>query len=157
VLDQLGELGGRQVHPGGGDEPGGLLGVHAQIARPDLERQPVRPQRRGRERGTASRRQSQLRARGHVPAELGEGIETLRVMERVEIVQRQDDRLSDRGQRCAQTGDDLRLDRNPEGGQSIEHTWVDRRDPVERGCDVRQQDDRVVVLLVDGDPGERSP
>jgi hypothetical protein len=109
-MPQLGELNRRQVHPGRADEAGGLLRVHAQIARPDLVRQPARPQRRRRERGTAAGRQRQLRAGGNMPAEGGECIEALRVMEQVEVVQRQDDRVFDPRERRSQTGDDLRLD-----------------------------------------------
>ena len=46
ALDQLGELIVRQVHAGRAREAAGLLRVHAQVVRPDLERQPARPQRR---------------------------------------------------------------------------------------------------------------
>jgi len=45
-----------------------------------------------------------------MPAEGGECIEALRVMEQVEVVQRQDDRVFDPRERRSQTGDDLRLD-----------------------------------------------
>ena len=44
-------------------------------------------------------------------------IEALRVMEQVEIVQRQDDRVFDPRERRSQTGDELRLDRHARGGQ----------------------------------------
>jgi hypothetical protein len=157
VLDELSEVDARQVHPGRAKEPAGLSRVHAQVVRPDLQGQPTRPQHSHREPGITSRRQSQLRTRADVPAERGEGIEALPIMEHVQVVQDQDDRLFDRRQRRSQTRDDRSLDRNTRGGQRVEHGWVERRDPVERCRDVRQQNDRIVVLLVNGHPRERSP
>ena len=61
-----------------------------------------------------------------------------------------------RRQGRAQARDDRPLDRGARRRQRLEHARVERRDAVERGRDIRQQDDRIVVLLVDGHPRERS-
>jgi hypothetical protein len=61
-----------------------------------------------------------------VPGERCEGIEALPIMEQVQVVQGQDDRLIDPRQRRSQTRDDPRLDRHTRSGQRIEDGRVER-------------------------------
>ena len=76
-------------------------------------------------------------------------------MEQMQVVKDQHERLRDRGQRCAQSRHDRPLDRRSGRRQRLEHPRVDRRNAIEGGRHVGQQDDRIVVLLVDVHPGER--
>ena len=53
-------------------------------------------------------------------------------------------------------GDALRPGRPARAGQRVEHLGRDRLDAVDRGRDVAQEHDRVVVPAVERDPGERT-
>ena len=132
-----------------------LLGVHAQVLGPELQLQAPRPQRAERQRGRAASRQGELRAVANVSRERGHRVEARAVVEQMQVVQDQHERLVDGGQRRAQPRHDRPLDRRARRRQRLEHAGVDRRDAVERGRDIRQQDDRIVVLLVDVHPRER--
>ena len=107
------------------------------------------------QRGRAASRQGELRAVANVSRERGHRVETRAVVEQMQVVQDQHERLVGGGQRRAQPRHDRPLDRRARRRQRLEHPRVDRRDAVERGRDIRQQDDRIVVLLVDVHPRER--
>ena len=72
-----------------------------------------------------------------------------RAVEQMQVIEDQDDRLVHRRQSRPQARDDRSLDRSARRRQRVEHARVERRDAVERGRDIRQQDDRIVVVLVD--------
>ena len=112
MLGELGDLLVRQVHSGCAKELARLRLVHAKVVRPDLQREAPRPQRFRRERGPASRREGHLRALGHVSREYRDGVEACRVIEQVQVIQDQDDRLVHRRQGRSQARDDRRLDGN---------------------------------------------
>ena len=156
VLGELGDVDIRQLHAGRAQELARLRFVHAQVVRPDLQRQATRPQRCQRERRWASRREGHLRPLRDVSRECLDGVEAGRVIEEVKVVQDQDALLAHLRQSRSQTRHDRRLDRNAGQRQRVEHARVEPRDAVERDCDIGQQDDRIVVPFVDGYPRERS-
>src|SRR4051794_10392942 len=61
------------------------------------------------------------------------------------------------GQCCSQPGYHRCLDRCAHRRQRLEHTRVDGGDPIEGGSHVGEQHDGIVVVAIEGDPGERPP
>ena len=125
-----------------------------QVSRADLQEpafraQPRHPQRRlgppGQHQPGAVRHMiGQHRHRG--PALLG--------VQQVHVIQHQHNRHGHRRERRPQPGHHRARHRTARGGQHVEHPAADRLDGIERRCDVGEQDLRVVVPLVDRDPGE---
>ena len=94
---------------------------------------------------------------GHVPGQFGDGSEAARVVQEVQVVEDQNRSLVHRREGCRDARQHGRTRSKRRRRQCLEHARVELRYAVERGRDVRQQDDRVVVVLVDGHPCERSP
>ena len=92
-----------------------------------------------------------------MPGQLGDGGQAARVVEEVQVIEDQNRSLVHRREGCRYARHHGSLDRSAGRRQCVEHARVELRDAVERGRDVRQQDDRVVVVLVDCHPCERTP
>ena len=75
--------------------------------------------------------------------------------QRVRAVEHEHERRAARGDRRAEALQCLGRRGPALGGQRLERRLRQRLDPVERGRDEAQERDRVVVALVDRDPGER--
>ena len=112
VRGELGDLVIGQIHAGRSQQLARLLGVHAQVLGAEFQLQSPRPQRAERQGGRAASRQGELLAVANVPRKRGHRIERCAVMEQVQVVQDQHERLRDRGQRCAQSRHDRPLDRH---------------------------------------------
>ena len=112
MLGELGDLVVRQVHSGRAQQLARLGFVHAQVVRPDLQRQALRPQRSQRERRPASRREGHLRPLRDVSRERRDGVEAGRVVEQMQIVQDQDEVLVHPRESRPQARDDRPLDRD---------------------------------------------
>ena len=157
MFGELGHLGRRQVQTGGTQELVRLGLVQTQLVMTDLDREAARPQRTQWQRGPASCGEHQLRALRDMPGQLGDGGQAARVVEEVQVIEDQNRSLVHRREGCRDARHHGSLDRSAGRRQCVEHARVELRDAVERGRDVRQQDDRVVVVLVDGHPCERTP
>ena len=149
MFGELGRLGRRQVQTGGTQELVRLGLVQTQLVMTDLDREAARPQRAQWQRGPASRREHQLRALRDMPGQLGDGGQAARVVEEVQVIEDQNRSLVHRREGCRYARHHGSLDRSAGRRQCVEHARVELRYAVERGRDVRQQDDRVVVVLVD--------
>ena len=96
----------------------------------------------------------QLRALRHVEEQCGEGIQAFVVLELVDVVEHEHERLWPSGQRGDQAGETLRPQRVAGARECLEHGGVERRAGVQRLGDVGQKDDGIVVAVVERDPGE---
>ena len=83
-----------------------------------------------------------------------DGVESRRIVDKVQVVQYQDDWPANRRQSRPRARNDSRLDRSSRCRKRIEHPRVERRDAIRRDRDVAQKDDRVVVRLIDVHPRE---
>ena len=98
----------------------------------------------------------ELRALRHVEEQCGEGIQAFVVLELVDVVEHEHERLWPSGQRGDQAGETLRPQRVAGARERLEHGGVERRAGVQRLGDVGQKDDGIVVAVVERDPGERA-
>ena len=156
ALGELGDLSIRQVQAGRHQQLARLGLVHAQLVRPDLQRKAPRPQGSQRQRGMPSRRESQLRAFGNMPRERGDGIQAGLALDQMQVIEDEHDWLAHRRQGRPEAGYNGSLDRSARRRQCREHRRVESRDPAESRRDVRQQDDRIIVVRIDRNPCERS-
>ena len=153
---QLHHVGVAQAGAGTAQEHAGLLAGHAQVVGADLEQRTVRAQARQRQLARSAGREHELRPLWNVLGKRGDGVEALLASQELQLVEHDHDRVPERQERGSQLRHDSRPDRCAGGGQSLEDGRVDRRDPVERNRDVREEDDRIVVAVVDRHPGERT-
>ena len=77
-------------------------------------------------------------------------------LEVVHVVQDDHERVAQVGQCPAETRDDRRRYRDACRAQRIEDVGRQRADPVDRHRQVGEQDDRIVVVRVERQPGERA-
>ena len=155
--DQLGHLRVGQPDPGTLQQRAGLLLVHGQLVGPDLDHLALGAQQGHRQGRGAPGGQQQLRPCREPHRQLGHRIKALEVVQQFQMVQDHGNRRGHLGYRGRQPRDDGGQDGGARGGQGLEDCRVDRLDPVQRGRDIAQQDDRVVVALVDRDPGDPAP
>jgi hypothetical protein len=73
-------------------------------------------------------------------------VEARRVIEQMQIVQDQDDVVVHPRQSRSQAGYDRSLDRGARRRQRAEQALIEARHAVERDRDIRQENDRIVVL-----------
>ena len=155
-LGQLGELAVVELDSRGLEQHLCLLLVQPEVCHADLVHRALRPpaaEGQGRLFPACDR---DLRARWDVPGELGEHVQTGRIGDRVQVVERQHQRALACGQRAADARDARRPGGCPWAGQRVEHFGRDRLDSVNRRRDVPQEHDGVVVSPVESDPGERT-
>jgi hypothetical protein len=75
-------------------------------------------------------------------------------VEQVGVVEDEEKRQAARAERaCGARGEWSRIRRLPLRREQAKESFVERLDPVDRGADVLQEDERVVVALVDRNPG----
>jgi hypothetical protein len=148
-----------QVDPADVDLPlvqqrAGLRGVHRQVPGADLHHPPLGAQARQRERRLAPAGDRQLRSPREVLDQPGHGIQAGPVPQQVDVVEHEHGRPRGRGQRGPEPGKD-----GVDGGARVvlqlQRIPVDRRDLVVGVDEAPQQDRRVVVTPVDGQPCER--
>ena len=158
VLDELGELGIRRSTPAAPRSPPASSASMRRSPGP-ISRASPRARRAAAGIGGSPRTDRASCETGrHVPAECGDGIEALGVVEQVHVVQDQDDLLVARRQSPSQTRGTIVASTDTPVEASASKTAVERRDPVERSRDVGQQNDWIVVLLItDTHAKERSP
>ena len=142
------------LRPGGGEEQRGLAVRQRELGRPDLEQLAVCAEAGERERGLVAPGEHELRPGRHVQRKCVDRVDRARIGHLVHVVEDEDDRARDRGERRAEPRDSRRPERVAAGGDSAEDVLVDRLDLVQRRGDVAQDDDRVVVGSVEGHPCE---
>ena len=155
VLDQLVDLGVLELQRGGAQQHLGLAPAEGELVRPELEQRPAGPQRGHRQVGQDPTGEHDHRPGRDVPDERSDGRDRV-VRQRVRAVEHEHERRAARGDRRAEALQCLGRRGPALGGQRLERRLRQRLDPVERGGDEAQERDRVVVALVDRDPGERT-
>ena len=132
------------------DEGDGLGLGHREVVDSDLDDPALGAQARRRQWQLVARADGELRARRQPEGEGEDGVEALPVRHGFEVVDDEGDRLAHRRQR----GDEApgHLEPGARGGEGTEQRRRETFDPVQRGGDVGQQDDGVVVVIVGGDP-----
>ena len=103
----------------------------------------------------ASSRERHLHLRGHVGGQHLDRVDAMEVVEHVDVVEDEDRRSRHRVERFHQPVDRRRDHRHADRRQGVEDRRVDRSDAIERSSDRGQEDGRVVVVLIERDPGER--
>ena len=153
-MDELGDVGQRQLQPGAGEQRRGLLDVQRQVLGPELEEPASGPQSGDRKARFAARDERQLRPVGQVPAEQGDEPEHVGVADLVHVVEDEQDRPRQAGHREGERRQDPGPDRDRSPAEGAEEVGVERLDPVDRRREVGEQHDRVVVMAVERQPGD---
>ena len=96
-------------------------------------------------------RAASLAARG---GEVRQCVQAVVVLELVDVVEHEHQRLAPVGQRGPETGEAARPQRVAAAHERLENCGLDRPVGVQRLGEVRQEDDRIVVSMVERDPGE---
>ena len=135
----------------------GLPLVHGQLVGPDLHHLALGPQQGHRQGWHAPGGQQQLRPCREPHRQLGHRVDALAVVEQLDMVQDQRDRLGHRRDGGREPREHGAQHRDAGRCQRLEHSRVDRLHPVQRDRDIAQQDHRVVVAPVDRDPGDPIP
>ena len=136
------------------EQVGRLGGGHHQLARRDLPQAMLRAQAPERHLRLLPRGDRQGRARVEAAGELGQRGERLGVVQGVEVVEHDHERALALAQRVADPGHDDLPEVRAGREQRREDRVVERLDLVDCGGDRTEQEDRVVIALVQGDPGE---
>ena len=139
---------------GGGEECVRLGVVQRERRGPKLQQLAVGPELREPHPSLRAPGEHQLRALRHVREECDQRVQASVILELVHIVEHEHHRLAPRGQRRAETGKATRPQRVAGACKPLEHGGLDRPVGVQRLGDVRQEDDRIVVAVVERDPGE---
>ena len=153
---QLGELARFELDSGRIQQQRGLLLVQPEVRHADLVHQPMRAPARERQRRLLPARDRDLRSGRNVLEQRREDVQTGRVGDGVHIVEHEHQRALECRERAPDARDALRPDRSARAGQRVEHLGRERLDAVERGRDVAQEHDGVVVPAVERDPRERT-
>ena len=157
ALGQLGELARRPAaRPRRPAAISASCSSSRRSATPISSHQSPRPPASERERRLLPARDRDLRARREVADQRREHVQARRVGDGVEIVEHQHQRPLERGQRAPDARDPLRPARSPRPRQRVEDVGRHRLDTVDRGRDVAQEHQRVVVRAVERDPRERT-
>ena len=155
-LGQLGELARFELDPGGFQQQRGFQLVQPQISDADLVHQSMRAPARERQRQLLPARDRDLRSGRNVLEQRREDVQTGLVGDGVHVVEHEHQRARECGERAPDPRDALRQDRGPRAGQRVEHLGRERFDAMQRGGDVAQEHDGVVVPAVERDPRERT-
>jgi hypothetical protein len=84
-----------------------------------------------------------------MPRERVDGIQTGLALDQMHVIEDEHDWLAHPRQGRPEAGNNGPLDRSARRRQCREHRRVESRDPAESRRDVRQQDDRIVVIRID--------
>ena len=133
----------------------GLIGVHRQIPGRDLDHPALRSQARHREGQLLLRADRQRRTTGQPHRQLGHDVSARTIRERLGLVEHHDDRRFPRRQRADQTADIS--DAPTPRPQRPQHRRIDALDPIQGHRQIRQQHRRIVVAVIQRDPGDAGP
>jgi hypothetical protein len=155
ALDQVVHLRRPELDPGAAQQARGLPGVHGQVVHADLRQAALGPEPGRRQGQRVARAQRQLPAVGQPEGQVRHRVQALGLGHRLQVVH-------DQRHRLVHGGDgrhEQRRDRQGRVGrpQRPEHARVERLDPVERGGEVGEQHDRVVVAVVGRHPARPRP
>ena len=153
--DQLGNVARVAVESRVRQERVRLVLVHGEVFGTDLQHPALGAQPRQRQGWLASAGDSQLRPGREVVDQPGHDFQAVPTLEQVEVVEHEDDRQRGprhRGPELWEDGVDGGAAREPQGLQQRRVEWLDL---VEGGGDAPQEDRWVIVVMVDGEPGER--
>ena len=153
AIDDSSDVDGREIGARPDEQAPGLGDVHREFACADLQQIALHPQTGRRKPWLHTRGKDQLNSGGELDRDLFDDLQALRVGQTLELIDDQCERIDEclhrreqsRCQRCRATV----------CGDIGEHSTTERRDPVQRTGDVGAQDDRVVVGIVDRQPGDR--
>ncbi len=126
--------------------------IQRELGHTDLEEPPGRPQAADREAWERSAGEDEGRLVEDVVGECGDERDALARPEDVHVVEDEHERVGSGRQRGRESREPVRA-APPDGRERVKR--VHRRDVTQRRGDVLGQDDRVVVLLAERDPGER--
>jgi hypothetical protein len=129
--------------------------VEGQARRVDLEQLAAGPDRGEPEAGLDPPREHDLRADRDVCRQRDERVEAAALLEDVDVVQDEHDRVVPARERGTEAGQAAGPERVSGSGQRLEDHRPNRAVGGKRLGDVGQEDDRVVVPSVERDPGER--
>ncbi len=154
ALVQRGRLRLAEVEPRRREELVSLGVAQRERRRSELEQLAVRPELREPEARLRAPGQHELRSGGHVEEKGRESVQAVGIVDLVDVVQHEHDRLTPSGERLAEP----REAACPQGVarciEPLEHLGRDRAVAVQGLGDVRHQEDRIVVAAVEGNPGE---
>ncbi len=145
----------RDVHAGLREQRPGLGICEGELRGADLEQVASRTEACERERRLAATGQHEQRPARDVQRKCVHGVERLGIRERVDVVEDEDRRDTQRRDRRPEARDRGRPERVSSRRNPTEHAPVERLDGVQRRRDIAEEHDGVVVGLVEGDPGER--
>jgi hypothetical protein len=153
--EQFVDRGVVKPHAGTLQQGAGLLVVHGEVLDPELQHPALGAQQRHRQRQRGSGGQQQLRPGGQLGGQLGHQVQGLLVAEQFDMVKDQGHWLGHGRHRGRQPGHRVH-DRGARPGQPANDSGVDRLDPIQGDGQVGQQQRRIIVALVDSDPGHRA-
>ena len=153
---QLCGVGRVELDPRAPEQRDRLPLVEAEVVHADLVQAPLRPPAGEGQGRLLPARDGDLRARRHVLTQGGEHVEAFRVRDGVQVVEHQHQGMLEGGQRAPETRDARQPGRAARAGQCVENIGRERLEAVERGRDVPQEQDRIVVPPVEGHPRERT-
>ncbi len=134
----------------------GVRVVEGEVVAAELEQLAADPHARQRHGALAAPREHEQRAGRQLPCEGAQRVDALPGDELVVVVEHHDDAAGRGRERRAEPRHGARPDARPRGAQGREHAGVDRRGAVDRGREVRQEHDRIVVVAVERQPRERA-
>jgi hypothetical protein len=152
-LQQLGHQGVAGPDAGVLQQRPGLLAVHGQLVRPDLQQQAARPGQGLGQRRPGPRGHGQLRPVRQPQRHLGHGVKAVLVGQLLQVVEHQRHRPGHGRQAGHEPRDQAGRGRGARRGQGAEQPRVDRLHPVQGHGQVAEQDHRVVVAPVQRHPG----
>ena len=156
ALRQLGQLARVELDSRGSQQQPGLALVEPKIRDADLVHTAVRPPAGKRQRRDCPAGDRDLRPGRNVLEQRREHVETSRIGDGMQIVEHQHQRALERSKRAADGRNALRPGRSAWTQKRFEHLRRDRFDAVNRGRDIAQEHDGVVVSAVERDPRERT-
>ena len=148
-LDELMQLAGSEVYARARHQRQRLRAVHREICHADFEKFAVGAQAPDGQRHRTARRNGELPAGRQTHGELGDRLLTLDVRDGLRMVDHHRDRGGDRADGSDEPGNNRNARR---GRRHPEAHLTGRRHPAECGSEVGEQHDRIVVMIVAGQP-----
>ena len=152
-VDRRDFLGG-QIDAGGKEDRARIVIAELEIARVDQGPAPAGKDPGDRQAAWRPAGEHELRPAVQVARERNEHVGRIRLGEAIDIVEDQDKRGRLRRESGAEARHGHRPDRGTGRGQGFGHIRPERGGPAEREGDVGEEDRRIVVALVDRQPGE---
>jgi hypothetical protein len=136
------------------EQGAGLADVHRQVLGADLHHPALGAQTGQRQGRLAAAGDGQLRPLREVVDQPGHGVQAVRVVQQVDVVEHEHGRQLGHGQGRAEPREDRVDGGGALGVDLVQQVAVDRPDPFEDGGEAPEQDGRVVVAPVDRQPPE---